>query len=139
MAVRITRKAARIPRMNWIITGPSPSTEASPPIVGEGALELCARIHHEGAILGDRLADRSPLKEEKRGGSVDSGELRWLIRVEQDEAWALNTLTRNLYGSLTEEVEAPVKASASTRECPSRVSAKLDGPDRDLCLRARCP
>jgi len=58
--------------MDRTVIGPRPSTELRPAIVSEGLLDFCGSVHHERAVLCDRLADRTALQDQTldRGFSV---------------------------------------------------------------------
>jgi len=54
--------------MDGAVAWPRPAAEARPLVVGEGLLQLAARIHHEGAMLRDGLADGLALKDKHLAG-----------------------------------------------------------------------
>ena len=56
-----------VARMNRLVSGPGPPAEAGSLVVREGALQFFARVHHEGSVLRDGLADWLALKEKDLG------------------------------------------------------------------------
>src|ERR1700752_3630080 len=61
------------------ILRPWPATKVRALIVAERGLQLFTRVHDKGAVLSDRLTDRSSLQEQDIGRAVDGLDLDRLV------------------------------------------------------------
>ncbi len=67
LAVGAPREAPGVSRVHRLVARPGPAAELRALVVGEGLLDLVARVHHERAVLHDRLADRAALQQQDLG------------------------------------------------------------------------
>ena len=65
--VGVTRESRRVPRVDRTVARPRPSAEVGSVVIRKRLLQLRARIHHEWAVLRDRLSDRPSLQKEQFG------------------------------------------------------------------------
>src|SRR5690606_36428355 len=63
-AVGPHREATGVEAVDRVLLRPRPATEAGAAVVGERLVDLGLGVHHERAVAGLRLADRSALQEE---------------------------------------------------------------------------
>ena len=63
--VSVLGEAAGVAWVHRIVALPGPAAEARALVVEHGVDDLRARVHHEGAVLRDRLADGPPLQEDQ--------------------------------------------------------------------------
>ena len=66
-SIRVAREASVFGAVYGVITIPRPPTKAGLLIVADGLAKLVPRIHDEGPVMGDRLADRLALEQEELG------------------------------------------------------------------------
>src|SRR4051794_16090119 len=107
-AVGVPGEAALLAGVNRIVGWPGPPAELGALVVQERLLQLRPRAHHEGSVLGHRLADGPALQEEElaRFGSVleiDGG-----VRPQLDAVVGSDGPISGAQGASLEEVERAV-------------------------------
>ena len=65
-----SREAALVGRVHRAVVGPGPTTEPGALVVEERLAQPGLVVHHERALLGDRLADRSALEDQCLGAAA---------------------------------------------------------------------
>src|SRR5687768_4615885 len=63
-AIRVPGEATSFTGVHRIVHVPGPAAETGATVVGDGALDAGAVVHHERTVLGDGLGDRPSLKHE---------------------------------------------------------------------------
>ena len=70
-AVGVVGEAALVGGVHGTVDGPRPAAEAGALVVDERLAQLGLVVHHERALLGDRLADRPALQHQALGARSD--------------------------------------------------------------------
>lgn len=113
---------------------PGPTAEARASIIGEGFADLLLRVHHEGTVTSDGLAQRATCEEQKLRGArtVDqrhgcvTAQIQIIPHGDRSPAHG-KRMTRV-------KVEPPIDAAARRRQYPARARRHLHGPDGHLRL-----
>ena len=139
---RGARTGPRSRGVHRLVARPRPAAELRALVVGERLLDLRRRVHHERAVLHDRLADRAALQQQqlalvrRRASSAHVGVARAARTPRASRTTAPPTRQR----AAAEEVERAVRAAASPAAASTRApGAMLDRPDRDVGVGARGP
>ena len=78
--------------MHRRVVGPGPAAEGGAAVVGKGLLQLLLRVHHEGAVLRHRLADRAALQQQEFAGLGPVDQLDGLQRRQLDGGMVFDRL-----------------------------------------------
>ena len=100
-ATCVAGKAAFGAREYWIVGGPGPSAESRGLVIAKGLLDFVTGVHDEWAVLGDRLADGTALKQQQFGF------VRTILKV--TVAGSSSTAQCLLMGWSSMRIELPLK------------------------------